>query len=118
MTARETYREDLAEGARLHVINDATRWDKFGQIKLCLRLLLILLRERPSVVISTGAAPGYFALVFGKILFARTIWIDSIANAEEISMTGRMVRRFADLYLTQWPHLASPEGPAYKGAVL
>ena len=37
---------------------------------------------------------------------------------EEISMTGRLVGRHADRWLTQWPHLAASEGPDYLGAVL
>jgi hypothetical protein len=75
-------------------------------------------RTRPDVVVSTGAAPGYFALRIGKILGARTVWIDSIANAEALSRTGTLVRPWADLWLTQWPHLAADGGPAYAGSVL
>lgn len=117
VTVRESYRSDVA-GARFYVVNDATRWDKPGLVRMALRLVWILLRERPHVIISTGAAPGYFAIRFGRLLGARTAWVDSIANVEEISMTGRIVGRFTDLWLTQWPHLARPEGPSYEGEVL
>lgn len=114
---------------RVYRVNDANRWDKLGVLRMAARVLWAVLRERPAVVISTGAAPGYFALRFGKLLGARTIWLDSIANAEELSMTGRMVERYADLYLTQWEHLASGgdgtaargskgRGAAFAGAVL
>ena len=48
----------------------------------------------------TGAAPGYFAIRIGKLLGARTLWIDSIANAEELSMGGQLVAEKADLVLT------------------
>ena len=65
-----------------------------------------------------GVQDFALALVIGRILGARTIWLDSIANIEELSGSGRMVRRFADLWLTQWPHLAGPDGPEYAGAVL
>jgi hypothetical protein len=85
---------------------------------MALTLLWIMIVERPDVVISTGAAPGYFALRFGKLLGARTIWVDSIANVDELSLAGSKVGRFADLWLTQWPHLAQPAGPQYFGAVL
>ena len=33
-------------------------------------------------------------------------------------MSGRLARRVADAWLTQWQHLARPEGPHYWGAVL
>jgi hypothetical protein len=99
-------------------VNDATRWNKFGLLVLLLRLLRILLRERPEVIISTGAAPGYLALRIGRWLGARTIWIDSIANVERLSMSGEKIGPHADLWLTQWPHLARRDGPHFVGAVL
>jgi UDP-N-acetylglucosamine:LPS N-acetylglucosamine transferase len=118
LTTLPEYRAELEPSAALHLVNDANRWDKVGVAKMALRVAWTLLKLRPDVVISTGAAPGYFALRLGKLLGARTIWVDSIANAEELSMTGRMVRRHADLWLTQWPELATPEGPRYEGSVL
>ncbi|MFG0242156.1 MAG: UDP-N-acetylglucosamine--LPS N-acetylglucosamine transferase [Phycisphaerales bacterium JB054] len=122
VTVRASYKTDVGD-VPFYLVNDATRWDKFGLVRMCLRLLLIILRERPKIIISTGAAPGYFAIRFGKLLGARTIWLDSIANVEEVSMTGRLVRKHADLWLTQWPHLAAgPEtgddAPRCLGAVL
>lgn len=117
VTVRKSYGADL-DGERLFVVRDATRWNKFALLAMACGILWIILRVRPHVVVSTGAAPGYFALRFGRLLGARTIWVDSIANVEEMSMTGGLVRRYADLWLTQWPHLASPDGPGYKGAVI
>lgn len=117
VTVSAAYRSDVGD-ARFHVINDATRWDKVGLVKMALTLAWIVLSTRPHVVISTGAAPGYFAIRMARMLGARTIWLDSIANVEEISMTGAIVGKHANLWLTQWPHLARPEGPACKGAVL
>ena len=117
VTVRESYRADVP-GQRFRVINDATRWDKVGLVTMGLRLVWIMLRERPHAVVSTGAAPGYFAIRLGKLLGARTVWVDSIANAEEMSMTGRIVGRHAGLWLTQWEHLAGDGGPSYAGAVV
>lgn len=117
VSVRPAYASDVP-GERFIPINDATRWDKVGLAKMALRLLLIMLRVRPNVVISTGAAPGYFAIRLGKLLGARTIWLDSIANVEELSMTGMMVKDKASLWLTQWPHLAAEDGPTCHGSVL
>jgi UDP-N-acetylglucosamine:LPS N-acetylglucosamine transferase len=76
-------------------------------------------RERPDVVITTGSAPCLFALGLARKLFgARTIWIDSVANAEKLSSSGAQARRVADVWLTQWEHLAKPDGPQYWGSVL
>lgn len=116
-TVSRTYAPEVAPH-RFCSIPDATRWNKLGVLWLAIRVLLVILRERPDVVVSTGAAPGYFALRFGRWIGARTVWIDSIANVEQVSLAGRMAGRFADLWLTQWPELARPEGPRFVGAVL
>ena len=83
-----------------------------------LQIFFLVLRVRPDIVISTGALPGYMAIRLGKLFGARTIWVDSIANAHELSASGKHVGKFADLYLTQWEHLARDKGPLFKGAVL
>lgn len=117
VTVEDSYREQVS-GARFYTVTDATRWDKLKLMKMTAELAYIMLRERPDVVISTGAAPGGVALCFGKMLGARTIWVDSIANVESLSMSGRKVKRFADVWLTQWEHLAAAGGPEYKGSLL
>jgi UDP-N-acetylglucosamine:LPS N-acetylglucosamine transferase len=117
-TVDARYLEDLPD-ARFHVVQDATRWSRLAMIKLGLQIVWLMLRERPDVVFTTGALPGGFAIILGRLMGARTIWLDSIANVDEMSMTGRMVRRWAGLWLTQWPHLAEgKDGPEYTGAVL
>jgi hypothetical protein len=112
-----SYRSQVAK-YKFYPVNDATRWNKIGLIKAALRLAWIIWKERPSVVVSTGAAPGYLAICMGRLFGARTLWLDSIANAECLSMSGAFAGRYADLWLTQWPHLERPQGPYYRGSVL
>jgi hypothetical protein len=64
------------------------------------------------------AMPGYFAVRIGRMLGARTLFLDSIANAEELSLSANLARRHCDLVLTQWPHLAEENGPRFSGSVL
>lgn len=118
VTVRPGYKADVGEGARFRVIPDANRSSKVRLAITAFRVFWLLLTERPDVVISTGAAPGYFAMRFGRMLGIRTIWVDSIANAEELSLSGQRAGKHASLWLTQWPHLAGKSGPYYKGNVL
>jgi UDP-N-acetylglucosamine:LPS N-acetylglucosamine transferase len=117
VTVHDGYRVDVGT-ANFRVVPDANRWHKLRLLHAAFRVLLVLCRERPDVVISTGALPGYFAIAFGKKLGARTIWVDSLANVEELSMSGRRAGRHSDLWLTQWPHLAKADGPEFRGSVL
>lgn len=117
VTVDRAYRSD-AGSARFYTVRDVTRWDKWRWPQTLLKLMWILFRERPDVVVSTGALPGYFSLRVAKWFGARTVWLDSIANVDELSMSGQRIGAYADLWLTQWPHLAKPNGPRYSGTVL
>ncbi|WP_421793330.1 hypothetical protein [Hydrocarboniphaga effusa] len=104
---------------RIEIVPDASRDEKLKLLALLVKVFLIILRNRPDVIITTGAAPGVFALKIGKLFGAKTIWIDSIANAEELSLSGRLVAHNADLVLTQWPHIAAREkNIRYEGEVI
>ena len=83
----KSYRYQVA-GHRFYVVNDANRWNKIAVLKAALRLTRIIWIERPDIVASTGAAPGYLALLLGRLIGARTIWLDSVANVDELSMSG------------------------------
>ena len=117
VTVRASYAGDIP-GEDLRVVPDATRWNKIKLLWMAARLFWIVLTIRPDVVISTGAAPGYFAIRFGRWLGARTCWVDSIANAEELSLSGRKIRRHATRVLSQWPDVAAKEGVEHAGSVL
>ncbi len=116
-TVREGYRKDVGDEA-FRLIPDGNRWEKFKLLRSAVSIFLLVLRERPDVVISTGAAPGYFGVRFGKWFGAKVIWVDSVANAEELSMSGQKAGAFVDLWLTQWEHLAIEGGPRWMGSVL
>jgi len=111
------YRSDVGT-APFHVITDGNRNQKFALLLTASQIGWLLLRHRPDVVVSTGAAPGFLAIRLASLLRIRTVWVDSIANAGELSMSGTKVGPHADLWLTQVEDLARPEGPFYMGAVL
>ena len=109
----------LGQGvASYTAITDANRWTKLKLVKQMLETVALLIRVRPDVIVTTGASVGFFAIRAGKLMGARTCWIDSIANGDELSLSGAKAGPHADLFLTQWPHVAKPGGPDYRGAVL
>lgn len=101
-----------------HSVVDANLNTPFRLVFQLLSVCWIFIKYRPDIVISTGASVGYFAILIGSILRKKTIWLDSIANADEMSLSGKKVRRYAGLWLTQWPELEKEKGPFYKGSVL
>lgn len=100
-------------------VRDASRNTPVLMLLLLIQIAWILVRFRPTAIVTTGAAPGLLALRLGKFVGAKTIWIDSIANSEELSLSGRLAGPHVDLWLTQWPHLVGDyPGLRHFGAVL
>jgi len=118
VTVREGYRADVDLNDDFHVIPDGNRWNKINLLLSAFGVVRLLMQIRPDVIVTTGAAPGYFGVRFGKWLGARVIWLDSVANAEELSLSGEKAGAFVDLWLTQWPHLSQTGGPTCFGSVL
>jgi UDP-N-acetylglucosamine:LPS N-acetylglucosamine transferase len=102
-----------------YVIGECNRNNPIKAMGVLFRSLRVVLKERPDVIITTGSLPLAMVCIFAKLFGARIVWIDSIANIERMSVSGRMVRRFADLCLTQWPELAGRySNVEYAGAII
>lgn len=100
-------------------ICDASKSRPLMLVFLSFQILHLIIKLRPDVIVSTGAAPGLIAAAIGKVVGARIIWIDSLANSERLSLSGRLVGRCADLWLTQWSHLTTDQPKLrYYGNVL
>ena len=75
--------------------------------------------ERPDVLISTGMGwTDIFLFPFCKLMGVYTIYIESAANINHISGTGKLVRKFADEFMVQWEELAEQIGADYHGGIL
>jgi len=85
-----------------------------------LQMLVILARERPAAIISTGAEIALPAFIIGKVLRCRLIYVESLCRARFPSATGRILYFISDLFLVQWPDLAAAYGrrARYVGGLL
>jgi len=119
VTTTEVVRDKLSKFGGVYVVGECNRQQPVRVVKVLLRCIRIAFRERPDVVISTGAAAGCILCFLCKMYGAKVVWIDSVTNVERISLSGRMVRHIADLFLVQWPELASRyKRVEYVGAII
>ncbi|QAY77493.1 hypothetical protein [Sphingosinicella sp. BN140058] len=109
---------DNLGGAKLYIVPDASRFDvkPFGTIFW--RALKVMVKERPKVIVTTGSAPMLAFMLLGRMMGIHTLWIDSIANTQKMSSSGRIARKFVNQCVSQWPEVAEKEGVAYWGQVL
>lgn len=111
------YSEEVV-GGRYHVVTNCSRFTPHRFVPAAIQVLRVVAAERPDVVITTGAAPMLFLILFGRLFGARTLWIDSVANCERLSTSGRIARAIAHQTLSQWEDVAERERVAYWGSVL
>lgn len=80
----------------------------------------ILRKEKPKVIVSTGAEIAIPAFYLAKLFRIKTIFIESWARVIEPSGTGRMVYPVADVFLVQWQRLLTRCGKKakYEGAIV
>ena len=107
----------MVEGQKFYLMEDYSRWDAWKMIPAFFKMMRLVWREKPEAIITTGAAPGLMCLLAGKVLGKKTIWVDSIANVQHLSASGRIALKFASKIYTQWKDLATPR-VAFAGNIL
>ena len=109
---------EVVAGHRYYAVPDASRFSLTGFAPIALRALRILLRERPAAFLTTGSAPMLPFVLLARLFGVRTLWIDSIANGEHLSTSGRIAKRLAHRCLAQWPGVANEEAIDYWGKII
>ena len=99
--------DETVVGFPFYTIPDTNRNKKLFSIYVFMKIFYVIKTVKPNVIISTGALPGLISLIIGKMSGMKTIWVDSIANVDELSYSGKIASKFADRTYTQWPDLAS-----------
>ena len=66
-----------------------------------------LRRLRPDLIVSTGAGVAVPFFWLGRLLGARTAYLEVYDRIDSATVTGRLVRRFTDATWVQWPEQAS-----------
>ena len=79
--------------------------------------MVCFFRERPNIILTTGALVAYPACVIGKLMVAKVIFVESFARTKKLSLTGKLVYKFVDLFIVQWPTLSEkhPKAKYYGG---
>ena len=92
-------------------------WIK-NSIKLFGEVRKIWKKEKPDIVISTGTYIALPFMVMCKLYRKKLIYIETFARVTDTTKAGRMMYKFADLFIYQWPELKTyyPKG-VYGGSI-
>jgi len=104
VTEKTTY--DLSIGfAKLYHLKQINRHEfKFPYYMFInfIKSFSIFLKEKPDVIISTGALATIPMCVLGKILKRKIVFIESFAKTNSPTLSGKLVYKFADVFIIQW----------------
>ncbi len=110
----------LTEDAQILLQDQRVYWAYYptnrSLTKFAKNLLLaakILSRERPTHIITTGAGVAVPFIYLAKFFGAKTIYLESLARIDGLSLSGKLVYFFVDHFLVQWEEL----GRRYRRAV-
>ncbi len=72
---------------------------------LCIKTIYYYLKLRPKVIITTGTHTAGPMCYLGKIFRSKIIYIETFANRNKKTATGRLIYPIADLFIVQWEEM-------------
>lgn len=75
-------------------------------------------REKPDVILSTGAALAVPFFIVGRLTRRRLIYVESLTRVKGLALSGRLVYPLTDGFFVQWPETTTRARAKYVGSVL
>lgn len=74
----------------------------FSLFKMFFQQIFIYFKERPNLIVTTGAVVALPICLYAKVFHKKIIFIESIARVTSCSQTGKIMVKLADLFIVQW----------------
>ncbi|MFC3904073.1 PssD/Cps14F family polysaccharide biosynthesis glycosyltransferase [Clostridium disporicum] len=111
----------IKDNRKIYYLNQVNRHEKafiFKMIANAFISLNIFMKERPDVIISTGALATIPMCVLSKIFRKKVIFIESFAKVTSPTLTGKLIYKFADQFYIQWEQMREHYPDAiFKGGI-
>ena len=84
----------------------------------CFKSLFYYFKIKPKIIITTGTHTAVPMCYIGKIFGSKIIFIETFANKNTKTLSGKMVYPIADLFIVQWEEMKKLYPKAvYGGAI-
>ncbi|MBI1694381.1 polysaccharide biosynthesis protein [Lactobacillus crispatus] len=93
---------------RIFTVKQINRKEKFfflHFIELIFYSFFVYKKIKPDVIISTGALVTVPISIIAKLFHKKVIYIESFARIYKPSLTGKIMYKFADVFIVQWKEL-------------
>lgn len=71
----------------------------------CIKSLYLYLKIRPKFIVTTGTHTAVPICYIGKLFGSKIIFIETFANSESKTMSGKMIYPIANLFIVQWENM-------------
>ena len=78
---------------------------KVELIKNTFLAIKVLRKEKPDLIISSGAAVAVPFFYLGKLFGAKLVYIEVFDRIDKSTMTGKMVYPITDKFIVQWEEM-------------
>ncbi len=95
----------LLEGERFYPCYFPSNRSLKALIINTVRAFKVLSKERPDLIISSGAAVAVPFFYVGKLYGAKTIYMEVFDRVNHSTITGRLVYPKADCFVVQWEEM-------------
>jgi UDP-N-acetylglucosamine:LPS N-acetylglucosamine transferase len=104
VTKQDAHIKDRLDGCKVYYVEDP-HTSILGYMKNTMQSLGIFIRERPRVILTTGAGIALATCLIGRLYGSRIIFVESGARVTTMSKTGKLLYRIADVSYVQWSSL-------------
>ena len=111
ITEKDKANENLKQiyGEKLYFFPYVTRAKLFTYIfkylYLCIKTIYYYFKIRPKVIVTTGTHTAGPICILGKLFGSKIIYIETFANTNKKTATGRLIYPIADLFIVQWEEM-------------
>ena len=111
ITEKDKSTESLKEkyGKKVSYLVYGTRKQLFKYIFIfiynIIKSLMLYIKHRPQFIITTGTHTAVPICYIGKIFGSKIIYIETFANIDKKTLTGRLIYPIANLFIVQWEEM-------------
>jgi len=92
----------LLETERVYWSYFPTNRNLFNLVRNFFVAIRVLFKEKPDIIVSTGAGVAIPFFYLGKLMGKKLVFIEAYERIENPSLTGRIVYRITDAFILQW----------------
>lgn len=113
VTFDKTDANSILKGENVYHCYFPTNRNIWNLIRNTFLAIKVLHKEKPDLIISSGAAVAVPFFYLGKIGGAKTIYIEVFDRIDKTTLTGKLVKPVTDRFIVQWDEMLD----VYRGSI-